>query len=59
LRITGGTKKTSGCASTRAKKEQFWYYGELECLRSDARRDPLVTEFARVVKELKDLDEAG
>ena len=42
------------------KKEQFWYYGELVRVFTQRRpEDPLVTEFARVVKELKDLDKAG
>ena len=42
------------------KEEQFWYYGELVRVFTQRRpEDPLVTEFARVVKELKDLDEAG
>jgi hypothetical protein len=42
------------------KKEQFWYYGELVRVFTQRRpEDALVTEFARVVKELKDLDQAG
>jgi (p)ppGpp synthase/HD superfamily hydrolase len=42
------------------KKEQFWYYGELVKVFTQRRpEDALVTEFARVVKELKDLDQAG
>ena len=42
------------------KKEQFWYYGELVRVFSQRRpEDAFVTEFARVVKELKDLGEAG
>jgi len=41
------------------KDEQFWYYGELVKVFKQRRpEDPLVTEFARVVKELKDLDKA-
>jgi (p)ppGpp synthase/HD superfamily hydrolase len=42
------------------KEEQFWYYGELVRVFTQRRpEDPLVTEFTRVVKELKDLDRAG
>ena len=42
------------------KEEQFWYYGELVRVFTQRRpEDALVTEFARVVKELKDLDQAG
>ena len=45
---------------TVGKEEQFWYYGELVRVFTQRRpEDPLVTEFARVVKELKDLDRAG
>jgi hypothetical protein len=41
------------------KEEQFWYYGELVKVFTQRRpEDALVTEFARVVKELKDLDKA-
>jgi (p)ppGpp synthase/HD superfamily hydrolase len=42
------------------KEEQFWYYGELVRVFTQRRpEDPLVTEFARLVKELKDLSGAG
>jgi hypothetical protein len=42
------------------KKEQLWYYGELVKVFTQRRpEDALVNEFARVVKELKDLDQAG
>ena len=42
------------------KKEQFWYHGELvRVFRQRRQEDALVTEFARVVKELKDLDQPG
>jgi len=42
------------------KEEQFWYYGELvRVFRQRRPEDPLVTEFARLVKELKDLSGAG
>jgi (p)ppGpp synthase/HD superfamily hydrolase len=42
------------------KEEQFWYYGELVRVFTQRRQeDALVTEFARVVKELKDLGKAG
>jgi GTP pyrophosphokinase len=45
---------------TVGKEEQFWYYGELVKVFTQRRpEDPLVTEFARVVKELKTLDGAG
>jgi len=45
---------------TVGKEEQFWYYGELVKVFTQRRpEDPLVTEFARVVKELKNLDQAG
>ena len=44
---------------TAGKEEQFWYYGELVRVFTQRRpEDALVTEFARVVKELKDLDQA-
>jgi hypothetical protein len=44
---------------TAGKEEQFWYYGELvKVFKQGRREDALVTEFARVVKELKDLDQA-
>jgi hypothetical protein len=33
--------------------------GVVQQLRKELPEDALVTEFARVVKELKDLDEAG
>ena len=42
------------------KEEQFWYYGELVRVFTQRRpENPLVTEFARLVKELKDLSGAG
>jgi (p)ppGpp synthase/HD superfamily hydrolase len=42
------------------KHEQLWYYGELVRVFMERRpEDPLVTEFARVVKELTTLDGAG
>ena len=42
------------------KEEQFWYYGELVRVFTQRRpEDPFVTEFARVIKELKDLSVAG
>jgi (p)ppGpp synthase/HD superfamily hydrolase len=45
---------------TAGKEEQFWYYGELVKVFTQRRpEDSLVTEFTRVVKELKNLDQAG
>jgi hypothetical protein len=41
---------------SEGKKEQFWYYGELVKVFTQRRpEDALVTEFARVVTELKGL----
>jgi hypothetical protein len=45
---------------TAGKEEQFWYYGELVRVFTQRRpEDPLVAEFARLVKELKDLSGVG
>lgn len=39
---------------TAGKEAQFWYYGELVRMFTQRRpEDPLVTEFARLVKEFE------